>query len=153
MPLMPQMLRCLALTRTPARDWRIASPFGRFPRSIDIVDSGDNHPQRANVGGVLDVPLLRVRQPNHRSRLDVRARGNHFLNIGELQRAVLHFEPGEVVMLGRLTVVGDIHLRLGKAENLLAIEKLLLGGVVEFRFRAESALCAPTWYRTRQGQK
>ncbi len=59
------------------------------------------------------------------------AGGNHLLNIRELQRAVLHFEPREVVVFRPLAIVGDIHLRLCKAEDLLTVKQLLLHRVVE----------------------
>ncbi len=67
--------------------------------------------------------------------VDPRARRDHLLNIRELQRAVLHLEPGEIVVLCPLAVAGGIGLRLGKAEDLLAIKKLLLGGVIQSGLR------------------
>ena len=61
----------------------------------------------------------------------MRAGGDHLLDIRKLQRAVLHLEPREVVVLGCLAIAGDIHLRLREAEDLLTAEKLRLGGVIE----------------------
>ena len=135
MPLMPQMLAACPWPELRRANRRIARPLGGLPRPIHIVHRGNNHAQRADIGGVLDVPFLRVGQPDHRSGADVRARGDHLLDVRELQRAVLHFKPGEVVMLGRFAIAGDIHLRLREAEDLLAVEQLLLGRVVKLSFR------------------
>jgi hypothetical protein len=89
---------------------------------------------------MLDVPFLCVGQANHGGCLDVRARGDHLFDIRELQRAVLHFKPREIVMLGSFAIVSDIHFRLRKAEDLLAIEKLLLGSVVQPGLRSAGIL-------------
>ena len=97
-------------------------------------------PERAEIGRVLDVELLRVGQPDHRNRAGVRAGGDHRLDILELERAVLHLEPGVVVMLGLLAIAGDIELGLREAEDLLAFEQLLLGGVVQLRLFARGLL-------------
>ena len=76
------------------------------------------------------MPFLRVRQPDHGNRGDVRARRDHRLYVLKLQRAVLHLKPGVIVVLGRLAVARDIHLRLREAEDLFALQKLLLGRVI-----------------------
>ena len=61
----------------------------------------------------------------------MRACGNHLFDIRKLQRAVLHFKPGEVVMLGRLAIACAIRLRLSEAEYLLTLQKFLFGSVVQ----------------------
>ena len=43
---------------------------------------------------------------------DMRAGSDHLLDIGEFQRAVLHFEPGEIVMLRGFTIGGEIELAI-----------------------------------------
>ncbi len=68
MPLIPQMAGSLSLAGAPSRHRWIASPLGRLPRPVNIVDGWDDHPQRADVGRVLDVPFLRIRQPDHGDR-------------------------------------------------------------------------------------
>ena len=118
---------------TAPRDGRKARPLGGFARPLHIVHRGDDDAERADVGGVLDVPFLGVGQADHRNGAGVRAGGDHRLHVLELQRAVLHFEPGVVVVLGRFAVAGDVELTLREAEDLLAFQQLLLGGVVEFR--------------------
>ncbi len=77
------------------------------------------------------MPFLRIRQPNHRCRLHVRTGGDHLLYVGELQRAVLHFKPREIVMFRPFAIVGDVHLRLCETEDLLTLKQLLLHRVVE----------------------
>ena len=80
---------------------------------------------------MLDVPFLGIRQPDHGGGPDVRACGDHLLDIRKLQRAVLHFKPSKVVMLGRLAIAWDIRLRLSEAEYLLTLQKFLFGSVVQ----------------------
>jgi hypothetical protein len=58
------------------------------------------------------------------------SRIDHLLDVFELQRAVLHFEPGVIVVLGRLAIARDVEGLLRAAEDLFAVQKLLLGGVV-----------------------
>src|SRR5450759_5373416 len=50
------------------------------------------------------------------------------------QRAVLHFEPGVVVVFCRLAIPRNIERRLREAEDLLAFPEFLYDGVVELRF-------------------
>src|SRR5205823_13816502 len=54
----------------------------------------------------------------------------------------LHFVPGVVVVLGGFAIGGNIELGLRVTEDLLPVEKLLLGGVIERRFGAPSARCS-----------
>ena len=71
---------------------------------------------------------------------DVRARRDHGLDVLEFQSAVLHFEPGVVVVLGGFAVTGNIERGLREAEDLLAFQEFLLGRVVERRLRLWAAL-------------
>jgi hypothetical protein len=66
---------------------------------------------------------------------------------------VLHFVPSVVEMLGGFTGSGNIELRLGVAENLLAFEKFLLGCVLQLRFVCILALSANSRGGKRKGQR
>src|SRR5450759_2365745 len=125
--------RRLARPGAAPRHWWKARPLHRLPGSIHIVHGGYNDTQHADVGGMLDVPFLRVREPDHRNCAGVRARRDHGLDVLELQRAVLHFEPGVVVVLCRLAIPRDIKRRLREAEDLLAFPEFLYDGVVQLR--------------------
>ena len=134
----------LAAARTTPSVWWIARPLGTLASAVDVIDGGNNHSQTTDIGGVLDVPFLRVGQADHGDGAGVRAGGDHLLDIGELEGAVLHLEPGIVVMLGGLAIGGRVHLVLREAEDLLAFEQLLLGGVVKvqrFGNRRRHRLC------------
>ena len=96
---------------------------------------------------MLDMPFLRVRQPDHGNRGNVRARRDHRLDIPELQGAVLHFEPRVIVVLGRLAVALDIHGRLREAEDLFAFQNFLFGRVIELGFRGAWRLTRLLRYR------
>jgi hypothetical protein len=60
---------------------------------------------------MLDVPFLRVRQPDHGNGRHVRAGCDHRFDILELQGAVLHFEPGVVVVFGGFAIAAREALR------------------------------------------
>ena len=81
---------------------------------------------------MLDVPVLRVGKADHRRCRDVRTGGDHRLDIPELQRAVLHLEPGSIVMLCRLAIRVDIDSSYHKAAHLLAVKHFLLADAVQF---------------------
>ena len=76
--------------------------------ALYVVNGGNDHAESADVGGVLNVPFLGVGQPHHGDRAGVRAGGDHRLDVLELERAVLHLEPGVVVVPGRFAMAGDI---------------------------------------------
>jgi hypothetical protein len=64
----------------------------------------------------------------------VRTGCDHRFHVPEFERVLLHLEPREIVMFGRLALTHRIESRLSEAENLLTLEKLLLRGVVERSF-------------------
>ena len=57
------------------------------------------------------MPFLRVRQADHRGRRDFRAGRDHGFDVLEFEGAVLHLEPGVVVMFGVFAVLGRVGLR------------------------------------------
>src|ERR1051326_5636669 len=92
----------LTATRAAPSLGRIIRPFDRLSRAFHIIHRRDDQAERADIGGVLDVPFLRVRQPDHGNGSGMRAGRDHRLDIFEFQRAVLHLKPDIVVMLGLL---------------------------------------------------
>src|SRR5450759_462247 len=60
--------------------WK-ARPLHRLPGPVHIVDRRDDDTEHADVGGMLDVPFLRVRQPDHGNGGYVRARRDHRLDV------------------------------------------------------------------------
>lgn len=121
----------LALARAAACDRRVSRPLDGFPCPLDIIHRGNDNAQCTDVRGVLDVSFLHIRQADHGSSVDVWAGGDHPFDVSEFECAVLHLEPGVVVMFRRLAISRNIKLPLGKAEDLLAFQKLLLGGFVQ----------------------
>jgi len=63
----------------------------------------------------------------------MRAGADHFFDIPELKRAMLHFKPREIVVLGPFALAINVWRVLCEAENLLSIQKLLFSGVIELR--------------------
>ena len=109
--------------------------YRSVPRLGRIVDRRNDDPEHADVKRLLRVRLERVGHPDDRRRAYVRARLHHLPDIGESHQAVLHFEPGEVVVR-RLPAVGlDIQIPHHVAEDLLSLQQSLLGPVVQLLVR------------------
>jgi hypothetical protein len=123
----------LTLALAAPRHRRIAGPFGSFAGAIDIVDGGNNHAEGADIHSVLDVPFLRVRQANHRRGGDARTGRDHGLDVFVFERAVLHLEPGVVVVPGFFAVARGVGGGLREAEDLFSREQFRLDCVVERR--------------------
>ena len=70
-----------------------------------------------------------VGEANHRRRADVRACGNELSRIGPAQCAVLHLDPGEVVVRRHLTEQLRVGLTDAKRSDRFAVEQFLLGGI------------------------
>src|ERR1700679_2521972 len=106
MPLMPQiMLYCPApWLRRPAIGYRAHFAPSRARSTSSTV-------------GI--ITPRRTRQPDHRRPRNARARRNHRLDVFVFERAVLHLEPGVIVVLRLLAIANGIRRRLRKAEYLL----------------------------------
>ncbi len=83
----------------------------------------------------------RVRQPDQRGWPPACGQAAIIADVLELQRAVLHLVPGSRKALGSFAIGRDIELRLCIAEDLLSLEQLLLGRVVERRLAGAGGLC------------
>jgi len=94
-------------------------------RLLNRVNRRLDHADRADVGGVLQRAFKLVGETNHRRRANVRACGNELRDIGPAQCAVLHLDPGEVVMRRHLAVQLRVGLTDAERSQLFAVEQFL----------------------------
>ena len=133
---------------TAPAQWRVLGEPAGIARLDRVVDRRDDDPERSEVGGLLDLAFGSLRHADDR-HTDPWARGNHLLDVGKRQRAVLHLNPDEVVVRRHRAVLRWVRSILGPTEDLLAIQQLLLRRVVELRLLVVQAVPdrKPDWPR------